>query len=215
MSALTKTQIQTAAESRENWWPPGESTSRPPDGLSFCAGSRVLAEVLYSLEKPAECEDHQLLPVGYGDTYLAAGSRGVGGVRVGERSGDCRGLCTCELGDGNSQWVMNMSSWQRNSPRDSPVREWELSNFNVGQVFYDTLRTRCHKAHKSKQLLETETVRGSDALISEQLRWHWIFPCVHGLCLRQQRNHSLLMGQKNKCHFWGINLVTLEFYRNR
>lgn len=76
---------------------------------------------------------------------------------MGERSGDGRGLFACELGGGNGQGVMNMSSWQRSSPRDSPVRERELSNFNVGQVFYDTLRTRCHEAHKSKQLLETET----------------------------------------------------------
>lgn len=38
-----------------------------------------------------------------------------------------------------------------------PVREQELSSFNVGQAFYDALRTRCHKAHKSNQLLETET----------------------------------------------------------
>lgn len=34
----------------------------------------VLGETLCSLENPAECEDHQLLPVGYGDTYLAAKS---------------------------------------------------------------------------------------------------------------------------------------------
>lgn len=164
MSAQTKTQIQTAAESGENWWPPGVSTSRD--------GSMVLGETLCSFENPAECEDHQLLPFGYGDTYLAAGSREVSGVCVGERSGDCRGLFTCELGAGNGQWVMNRSSWQRCSSQDRPVREQELHNFNIGQVFYNTLKTRCHKAHKSKQLLETETVWGPDVLKSEQLRWH-------------------------------------------
>lgn len=55
------------------------------------------------MQNPSECEDHQLLPAGYGDAYLAAGSRGVSGVHVGERSGDCRELFTCELGDGNGQ----------------------------------------------------------------------------------------------------------------
>lgn len=74
-------------------------------------------------------------------------------------------------------WVMRSVSewWVQAAGREFhhetvQFREWELSNFNVGPFFDDTLRTRCHKAHKSN--LETETVWDPDALRSEQLRWH-------------------------------------------
>lgn len=55
------------------------------------------------MENPAEGGDHQLLPVGFGYTHLAAGSWGVSGAHVGEWSGDCRALLTGELGDENGQ----------------------------------------------------------------------------------------------------------------
>lgn len=66
-------------------------------------GSRVLGEALFSLENLAEGGDHELLPVGFRYTHLAAGSWGVSGAHMGEWSGDCRALLTCELGDENSQ----------------------------------------------------------------------------------------------------------------
>lgn len=138
-------------------------------------------------------------------------SREGGDVCVGERSGDCRGLCTCGLGDGNGQWVMNRSSWQRGSPPDSPVREWELSDFHVGWVFYDTLRTRWHKAHKSRQLLETETICGPDALGLEQLRWHWIVPVYMGPVCASRETTLLLWRKEHMLFFEDPNWLRINF----
>lgn len=45
---------------------------RPPGASALRDGSRVLGEALRSLENPAGREDRQVLPVGCGDTSLAA-----------------------------------------------------------------------------------------------------------------------------------------------
>lgn len=106
MSAPTKTQTQTAAESRENWWQPGASTSRAPDGLSV-----VLVQG--SLEKCYVCWKTQL------SVRTISSCQGVMGTHTWQQAAEALVVYAWEKGQEIAEgfalasWVMGMvSEWR-------------------------------------------------------------------------------------------------------